>query len=300
MHVSHALLLGVAWCVATAGADTLTLLSGVQVHGKIVQQDDAAFVLDVGGRQIRYPANAVAKSETNDRTGVLDKEALRRRAAEREAEMLALTGLTAAERRRVKALMQEMLSEDNRVATEARQTLVTMGESKDVFKYLEHYVQGLSPRFVAPVLDALVLLNPDKSRPILRDQASNVDAGVRAKALSLLGRVKDADSIRLICRGLVDHADEVKVAAAEALAALGAEEATPLLLANLSAADRRVQNSALTALRQVWSGETPAAELESADSWREFWKAKADSVPDAVSATGVQPLVEPGAQFVDE
>ena len=300
MHLLCALLLGAALCAATAGADTLTLHSGVQVHGKIVQQDDTTIVLDVGGRQVRYPVDTVAATETNDRSGVLDVEALRQRAAAREAEMVALTGLNAEEGRRVKDLMQRMLSTDDRVAMDARQALVTMGAKKDVFKYLAHYVQGLSPRFVAPVLDALVLLNPNQARPILREQTGNVDAGVRAKALALLGRVKDSDSAGLMCRGLVDHTEEVRIAAAEALGMVGAKEATPLLLANLDAADRRVQNSATLALRQVWSGEANAAELEAAESWREFWTGKAGLVPNAVSATGVMPLVEPEARFVDE
>lgn len=299
MHIPFALLFGAAVCAATAGADTLTLNSGVQVHGKIVQQDDQTIVLDVNGRQITYPAANVASTETNERTGALDVAALRQRAAEREAEMLELTGLTGEERRKVRALMQQMLHEDDRIATAAREELVAMGQSNDVFKYLEHYIGGLSPRFAAPVLHAMALLDPARSRPVLREQASNADAEVRATALTLLGRIKDKESASLICRGLVDHADEVRIAAAEALGMLQATEATPLLLANLDAADRRVQNSAMLALKRVWAGASPA-EMENAESWRAFWKEKSNLVPNAVSPAGVMPLVEPGTRFVDE
>lgn len=300
MQFPCALLLGMVLCASTAGADTLTLHSGVQVHGKIVQQDDSTIILDVGGRQVRYSVDAVAMLEENDHTGALDKEALRQRAEQRQAELLELTGLTGDERRRVKDLMQQMLSTDDRVATDARQDLVAMGESKDVFKYLAHYVEGLSPRFVAPVLDALVLLDPVKSRPIVREQATSVDAGVRAIALLLLARIKDEESTGLMYRGLVDHTDDVRIAAAEALGMMEVQEATPLLLANLDAADRRVQNSAMLALRKVWNEESQAAEMDSSEAWREFWNTKAGLVPNAVSTTGVMPLVEPGVRFVDE
>lgn len=300
--MTHTALGGVllALCCAAAGADTVTLHSGVQVHGKVMKQDETGVTLDVGGRQMRYPADSVASVEANDRAGTLDREALRQRAAEREAAMLELTGLTAEERRRVQELMQQMLSPEDRVANDAREALVAMNARTDVFKYLAHYVGGLTPRFVAPVLDALVLLNPEKARPVLRQEALNVDGGVRAKALRVLAQIGDRESVRLLCRGLVDHTYEVQVAAAEAAGHLKMREATPLLMANLVAGDRRIENAALLALRQVWHGEVAVEEMTTYEAWREFWKQASASVPNAPSPTAVEPLVEPGTRFYDE
>ena len=300
MKAVVAMLAGAALWGVSAAADTITLHSGVQVHGKIVQQDEKAIVLEVGGRTVRYAPETVALTETNDKTGVLDKEALRQRAAEREAEMLALTGLTAAERRTVNKLMQESLSDDDRVAASARDALIELGKTKPVFKYLSHYVQGLTPRYVPPVLEVLVTLNADEARLVLREQAASIDESVRAKALALLGRIKDGVRKVLLCRVLVDHTDVVRIAAAEAVGVIGAKEATPLLVANVGAADRRVQNSALTALRQIWGGDGDVAALESPESWQQFWESKAGNVPNAIPASGVVPLVEAGTQFVDE
>jgi HEAT repeat protein len=116
--------------------------------------------------------------------------------------------------------------------------------------------------------------------------------GVRAMALDLLGRAAPPGSVPLVARGLVDHKPEVRIAAAYAIASLGARETTPALIGQLSHADQRVSNAARDALASLWEERLGDQKPATVDEWSAFWSAQTVSgAPIALDT--LEPLIAP-------
>ncbi|HOZ48624.1 MAG TPA: hypothetical protein PLO37_19980 [Candidatus Hydrogenedentes bacterium] len=298
-NIVLALLVGTL--VSTAAlADTVYMKNGVQIHGKVISQDDKRIVLQIGDRKVTVRTNEAAKIEENEKTGKLDRQVMLERARQREEEMTEITGLTPEQRTRVKAVMQLLLSEDPNVRVDGQRKLVALAQEMDVFTFFAHYLPMMLPRFIPGVLDVMAAIQPENTIPILREQVLNVDAGARAKSLELIARLGDVEGIPLAARGLLDHEPLVQIAAAAALGQLRAKEATPVFIEAMKGFDVRVNNACREALSGMWSTPEQRVDHFNAGDWQAFWETRANSVASPLQPFLLEPLVPAGSCFVDE
>ena len=137
--------MGAVLCVAAlAAADTVYLNNGVRFDG-----------VEAGERTLVYRPSEIARIEENDKTGGFDREAARARWERRDAELTALTGLTAEERETVEALMYRLQRSDPAERKSVRDKLVKLQEEMPVFKFLAWRMPGVSHRLSPWVLEAM-------------------------------------------------------------------------------------------------------------------------------------------------
>jgi HEAT repeat protein len=170
-----------------------------------------------------------------------------------------------------------------------------MAKTNSPYRYLEMQRRDILPSKLAPLLEVMFELNPEGMRETLKETASSTSETARAASLRCLGELRDRSSLELMKGGMADEFPEVRIAAAHGIGALGAREATPVLLNALKAGDLRVQNAARTALSSLWTelGQPPLS-FPQDSGWQEFWKAKAADTPGAWDANAIEPLVPPG------
>lgn len=286
--------------VRSIGADTVTMTNGVTIDGQVQETPGGGMVVIVDGRSIALRREEVAGIEENDKTGRLDDQALQARWAKRNAKHLEETGLTLQQRAEIMKIMRTLQSSDPEISTRARDALIAKGREMDLFLYFEHYLPSLSPRFVPGVLDVLASLDFGKTRPLLLECCSHVDGGVRARAIALLGTNRDSEAVDQIARGLADPVPAVRIAAADALGALGAKEATPALIENLKSGDLRTRHVSRRALAQLWSLPGEPVDFETHDDWALFWGRQAGTIANPIELSELLPLVLPGERFQDE
>ena len=284
--------LAAAW----ASADTVLMKDSNTYDGKIISKDDGLIRMQSGDHEVVLPLADVASVETNDKTGpVIDYEAIEREAKARDSELVEKTGLQARDRAAVDDLLQVLFLGDESASKNARHVLLDMVKDKNPYRYLEMWLPSILPTRLAPLLDVMFEMNPDGMRETLKQTALSPSETARAESLRLLGKLKDKSALELMKHGMVDHAPEVRIAAAQGVQALGVREATPLLLKALTGDDLRVQNASRDALSALWTepGQQPLNFLQNS-GWDEFWKTKAASVPGAWNPESTEPLVEPG------
>lgn len=289
-----------AVCPLTVHADTIHMKNGIEIEGIVQSQDDVKTLVKVDTRDIVLRTDEIESIEKNEKTGAIDRAKLQEDAAKRDAELTQLTGLDAAQRIRVKNAMQLLAAPDPNTQSKGVRDLVALSKEMSVYRYLEYCLPSLLPRFTPGVLEAMLIMDPVKTVPHLRDETGNIDGPSRGKAIELIGRAKDADGVGLVVRGLVDHVPEIRVLAAQSLAMMQTKAATPALIGNLKAVDKRVQAAALDALKVIWSVDGQPAPQTSIDDWNALWQSQSASVGAAFRPEDLQPLVAPGAQFVDE
>lgn len=287
-------------CGGPAGADTITMKNGTQIEGQVQEKPGGRMVVIVNGRSLELRPEEVALVEKNEKTGRLDQAALEARRAERERKHLEETGLTLEQRAEVMELMRNLQSTDPKMKERSREALLAKGKELDLFQFFELYVRSLSPRFIPGVLEVLCTFNAPRAIPLLRDHCLHVDENTRIMAITLLSREQDYNSVELIARGLLDHEPDVRIAASNAIAALGARETTPILLDNLKSADARVRYVSRHALARIWSEPDTAVDFEGHEEWAAYWNKEAAHVSNPITASGLTPLVKPGERFEDE
>ncbi|MDY0033105.1 MAG: HEAT repeat domain-containing protein, partial [FCB group bacterium] len=276
--------------VRSIGADTVTMTNGVTIDGQVQETPGGGMVVIVDGRSIALRREEVAGIEENDKTGRLDDQALQARWAKRNAKHLEETGLTLQQRAEIMKIMRTLQSSDPEISTRARDALIAKGREMDLFLYFEHYLPSLSPRFVPGVLDVLASLDFGKTRPLLLECCSHVDGGVRARAIALLGTNRDFEAVDQIARGLADPVPAVRIAAADALGALGAKEATPALIENLKSGDLRTRYVSRRALVQLWSVPGEPVDVETHDDWALVWGRQAGTFANPIELSELLPL----------
>jgi hypothetical protein len=283
-----------------AAADTVHMKNGVQIDGVVLQQTAEKIVLDVDGRRVIVRAGEVRSIEKNDKTGALDRQKIIEEARLRDQRLTRITGLNGKQRTEVKNLMGGFLSNSDHERMETRQTLIAMAAEMDIFRFLDHCLPGLLPRYVPDTMTVMAELNPGRAKLAIRDELDNPDAACRARALELLGELLDVNHAEQMARGLLDHDPEVRAAAAIALARVNARKATPLLLDGLDDASPRARNACRLALERLWADSGGGEELTDAAAWRSFWERNTSKAPGSWTTARLDPLVEPGTHFQDE
>ena len=298
-HFWFLALVGVALLLGTAAfADTVSLVNGSTVDGKIVSKGDGLLRINSAGEDFTLPLADVVSIVENDKVGEppISNEEIDRRAKARDQELLEQTGLNMQQRAAVDELLEIFFLADEESSKNAKRALIDMAKAgTSPLRYLKLRLPDILPSKVAYLLEAMVELDPDGMRETLRQYARSASEIARAASLRLLGKLKDRPSLELMKSGLVDENADVRIAAIRGVESLAVREATPALVKSLSDTDLRVQNAARETLSTLWSevGKPPVNFLENA-GWQEFWKTKAAEVPGAWDPAALQPLVVSG------
>jgi hypothetical protein len=287
--------------IMAAHADTVYLKNGVAFDAVVTERPDGLYSVNAGGRILLYRPEEIDRIEPNDRTGALDKDEIKARWANQDAELTRLTGLNAEQRRKVDQFIYALQSDSAADRKTARDTLIAMHEEMDVFRYLAYRQPSLSHRLAPWVLEAMFFLDAARALEPLRENTRHREFNTRAKAIELLGRMRDIESAGLIARGLVDFKFEVRIMAAYALANLGARTATPALIQSLTHPDLRVSNAAREALQALWKSENGDTNPQTVDEWNALW-AKRDTATlgEGISLATLEPLILPEEEFQNE
>ena len=287
--------------LATAvAAGTVYLNTGVRIDAVVTERPDGLYTVKAGAKTLTMRPGEIKRIEKNEKTGAFDKEAALARWAVRDAELTQLTGLTADQRRQVKALMFKLQTSSVAERTAARDTLVAMQQEMDVFPYLAWQFPQLSHRLAPWVLEAMFYVDVTRVLKYLREGAVHPYAGTRARAIELMGRFGDRDSAPLIARGLLDHDMDVRIQAAYALARIGAKKATPALIETLKHPDLRVSNSGREALTALWSGAIGDEKPRTVSEFTAIWEANKGGVGSPLQLAKLEPLIAAEEEFEDE
>ena len=279
MHSRNGLLLVtalMALALMPVQADTIILKNGVRFDGTAspVPDQEGLFKVTAGKRQLFYRETEIDHIEKNDRTGLLDKNALLARWEERNRQLTEETGLTVEQRRLVRGLMFELKSEDESKRISVREKLKVLQAEFDAYGYIASIYRELSPLLAPNVLYVLTQLDPRRTVPLLQESAQSNYFAVRAIALELLGGLRHKDSAPIIARGLADFSQPVQISAAYALADMGVRQYTPALVSLLANADLRVSGASRESLTALWSDKLGDKRLNTVSEWDEFWKAQ--------------------------
>lgn len=278
-------------------ADTIYLQNGVQFDGIVTQQPDGTFRVQAGSRTLVYRESEIKRVEKNDRTGHLDKDAIKARWIERDKELTGLTGLNAEQRRRVDALLARLAGAETNEIIAVRESLIAMQKEIDVMRYLEYQLPDMSYILLPQVLDIICYIDAGRALKPLRRATQHAFFAVREKSLELLGRLRDRDSTPLIARGLVDESLAVRIAAAYALANVGAIEGTPALIESLKHPDMRVANASRESLEALWQYKIDDPKPRTVEEWTAFWNVHGTGVAAPILLENLKPLIEPGTEL---
>lgn len=274
-----------------AFADSIYLKNGVRFDGVVtaVPSQEGLYRVQAGDRVVLYRESEIDRIEKNERTGHLNKDDLIRQWKERNEKLTEETGLTAEQRRQVRAIMFDLKSEDPAIRVTARERLRGLQEEFDAFGYIESLFAELSPLLAPNVLQALAEINPTRSVPLVRESAGANVAALRAMAIELMGRMRLESDVSLIARGLVDFDPQVLASAAYALATMKIRAATPALTGLLTHPNLRVSGAARQALRMLWAEELGEDPPTTVSEWTALYESQSGS--DApIQLAGLQPL----------
>ncbi len=279
-----------------AGADTVLMKDSNTYDGKIISRNSDLIRMKSGDHDVVLPVADVESVEINDKRGEdVNYAEIERLAKERDKELVEKTGLQARERSAVDELLRLFFLSDEDSSRTARNRLLEMVKDHNPYRYLKMLLPEIYPAKLAPLLEVMSEMNPGDMRETLKETATSTSETARAACLRCLGKLKDKTSLELMKRGMVDEDPDVRIAATRSVEALGAREATPVLIKALTADDMRVQNASRDVLSTLWSepGKPPLNFLQNA-GWKEFWNTKAASVSGAWDPDTIEPLVPPG------
>ncbi len=285
-----------AWCAVMAIApalviaDTLHLKDGTALDGAVVKLNDNCMAIRSGNGEIVYSNEEIDRVEKNEKKGALDLATTNPAALRHEQELQKATGLSAEQREKIVAIVDRLAREDEAEHSQAVKELIALDQQIGVFRFLKESRQGFGARVMPGVLEVMLALNKDETKPIVLDCLNDKSPPVRAAALELLGKHKELASLETVARGLVDSEDDVQIASAHALAALADKRATPALIASLANANPRVRNAALAALGRVWSTAEAQVKFETADEWTKFWTESSGEAGKPIELASLEPL----------
>jgi hypothetical protein len=255
------------------------------MDGVVTRPNENTVVLEMEGGSLTFQASEVDRIEANAKRGTFQNPMARKH----EDELNRRTGLTAAQREELRALMEPLKSEDETEVNRAKKAILKKAETLDLFRFFQSSLT-VSGLYAPDVLELMEKCYPDRALPVLREYAQNIEPVTRAKALELLAAHKDKDDLELVARGAVDPDPEVQVAALKALNELAGRRATPVYLLGLGSSNARVRATALAVLSAQWK-DVPGAPLNAAPAaWPTFWDSQAASVADALDPKALRPL----------
>lgn len=279
---------------ATAGADTVYLKNGVEFDGVVtpVTENAELFRVTAGDRTLTYRAEEIDRVEKNEKTGKLSEADILARWEAQNKQLTEETGLNADQRNLLLGLMYELKTDNVARRMSIREQLTGLQKEFDAYKFLAAQLPGVSILIAPNLLECLAYMDASRASELVQSALQNNYFGTRAIAIELLGRLGHSDSTALVARGLVDHKQEVQIAAIFVLAGFGAREATPALITLLASPDERVANASREALQALWANQLVEPKPSSVDEWKGFWGAQEKSGT-PIELEGLQALSDP-------
>lgn len=292
----------VAAAAFTARADTVFFKDGSQLDGRVSYPNPNAVKLTVKTGSMTFPVTDVQSVEENDKEGNYD---LNKAYARKHNDWLQeRTGLNREQREEVRKMVVLLASADEAVRERARQDLLAYNEHTSLFKYFESSLPYMRGHTGPDIMRLMVTVDPERSKQTLQVRVHDLAPRNRAEALRLTGQVMKEEGLETLAKGVKDHAPEVCIAAAAALADIGDKRASKVLLAGLDNQDRQVQNACGQALARIWANEAGTDAPDSPAEWKAFVQQRAVSVPDPLEPAALQPLIDPAdehfREYVDE
>jgi len=281
-------------------SDTFYLKNGVTFNGKIIEESpDGIYTIKTGPNTLKYLKGEIEKIEKNDETGDIDLEKARKQWEEKDKMLTEKTGLNKEQRAQVEALISRLQWGEEIDRMSAKNGLLELQKSMDIYPYLEYYLPSLSPVVAPHILEIMFKINKDKTVKILRDKIYDPAPMIRSKAIELLASARDVDSYNSIIRGLVDPDIDVCIIASYAVAYIGLKSVTPVLIENLNHPEPQVVNTCKKALNDLWKTELNNQKIETFNEWKTFWEQHKNEINETpIYKKDLEPLVDKNFQFV--
>jgi len=277
----------------SAFADTVSFSDGTTLHGRVVWQNENTVRINFEKGSMTVPASQIVHIEENDKVADLDLNHAHPFAEKRREELRERTGLTAEQRSLVREVMAPLNTSNPQAVAAARKRLIKLNGEMNVFQFLEASLPFLTDRYVPEVMRAMAEMDADRAVTVLQKRTQDVAPKNRAAALELLGKVAGRKHVEKIACGLVDHDNQVRIAAAHGLAIAKDKRSTPALLEGLNNPDPQVRNAYRTALRAIWSTESEMVDFDTPNQWKGFWSSRAATVEQPLDPSNLKPLVVP-------
>ncbi|MGC8844214.1 MAG: HEAT repeat domain-containing protein [Candidatus Hydrogenedens sp.] len=279
--------------------DTFTLKSGITFDGQIVDESaDGIYTIQVGKKIFKYTKDEIANIQKNDKTGEINLDEAKKEWEEKDKLLTEKTGLNKDQRAQVEALISRIQWGEEVDRVTAKNGLLELQKTMDIFPYLEYYLPSYSPTITPHILEILYKINKDKTIKILRDKILDSAPTVRGKAIELLAIAKDTESYNLIIRGLVDPDIDVCIITNYAIAHVGLKSVTPVLIENLSHPEPRIANSSKEALNNLWKIELNNKKIDNIEEWKSFWEQHKNEVSGPIIyKKDIEPLIDKNFQY---
>lgn len=280
-------------------SDTFTLNNGITFDGKVVEESsDGIYTIKTGSNILKYRKEEIQSIEKNDKTGEINLEEAQKEWEEKDKLLTEKTGLNKDQRAQVEAFISRMQWGEEIDRVSAKNGLLELQKSMNIFPYLEYYLPSYSPTTTPYILEILFKIDKNRTIKILRDRIFDPAPMIRSKVIELLAVVKDVESYNLIIRGLVDPDPDVCIMTNYAVAHIGLKSVTPVLIENLNNPDLRIVNSSKEALNNIWKTELNGKKLESIEEWKTFWEQHKNEIKDSiVNKKDIEPLIDKNFQY---
>ena len=280
--------------VGLGTADTIYFKDGSMLHGKVNRLNENAVALELDKGRMVFSNAEIDRVEDNDKTSSYanrhqaNPKAVQLRAAQEER-----FGVTSEQREVLVRMVDALRSEDENLRVLTASRLCKLQAELDVFKFLEAAMGGFSESTLPPVMEVMAEIDKKRAVAPIRTRVDDPTPTSRAKAVELLGKIGDKESLETIARGIVDDDIGVRIGAAKGLGYAGEKRATPVLLEGLKNPNKRVQNACRDALTRLWSTDDLLVQFETPEEWEGMWRGQAARVEKPISPTGLQPLILP-------
>lgn len=305
MKRSGLIALSFAALALPAVADTIYFKDGSSLSGTVLREDTTHVVLKLPQGRMTFPVEDVERVEEDDNPPSA-KPAPPDTPMDAEEPAPALRELDKEDRRRLRLMLNDLLSTDAAARNAARQRIERFGQDRDLFPFLERALPYMPDRQSVEVLQLLTNLDPQRAKPVLESAARSRLEDNRAKALALLASTnKDTkepnpELVQLFAQGVLDEAAEVQLAGIQGLQQLNDKRVTPVLVHALGSPDPRVRSASLHALKALWPDAAVQQGLDSPEAWRTFLSRAGDEVRSTFDPQHIEPLVDaPAAGDVD-
>jgi len=279
--------------------DTFTLKSGITFDGQIIDESaDGIYTIQVGKKTFKYIKDEIANIQKNDKTGEINLDEAKKEWEQKDKLLTEKTGLNKDQRAQVEALISRIQWGEEVDRVTAKNRLLELQKTMDIFPYLEYYLPSYSPTTTQHILEILYKINKDKTIKILRDKILDSAPTVRGKAIELLAIAKDTESYNLIIRGLVDPDTDVCIITNYAIAHIGLKSVTPVLIENLNHPEPRIANSSKEALNNLWKIELNNKKIDNIEEWKSFWEQHKNEVTGPIIyKKDIEPLMDKNFQY---
>lgn len=304
MRLLYRCIAGMLVSTLPVGADTIYFRDGSSLDGTVHREKDTSVILALPNGRMTFPMSDIDRIEYNAADGTTNgDDASETPEGKVQDETPALPEMDRHDRRRLRDMLDELLSAGDAARDAAMERIVRLGKTCDIFPFLERALPYLTDRQSVAVLQAVVQIDAERAQPLLETAARSPLPRNRAAAMALLVSENRDDArrtgvIELLVRGVLDSAWEVQLASVQALERTKDRSATPALIHGLRSSDERVRAASVKALRTLWPDANLERPADSPDGWQMLLMRADEDVRTRFDPATLEPLVD-GSATVD-